>query len=310
MTATAVVVVSYNTRPLLRRCLASVMAAGASRIVVVDNGSTDGSPELVEAEYPTVTLIRDPSNPGFGAAANRALERCTEPYALVLNADTELAGGALASLAAHLDARPRCGLAGPRIVGPDGRLQPSAFHYPTPIHVLLSETPLGPVLRRLPLLGRWYLRAWSHDRTRRVPWVRGAALALRMAAMEEVGGFDPGYRMYFEETDLCLRLARAGWDVELAPVAEVVHVGGASTAQHPWAMQRLYYESLRRFYDRHYGPPRRRALEGVLRVTRGPRLAAWSVALALPLPSGWRRRLKERRAAERQLLGGGRPDRP
>jgi GT2 family glycosyltransferase len=256
----AVAVVSYNTRELLRACLESVDAEGAAEVVVADNASTDGSPDLVRAEHPRATLLSNRANPGFGAAANQAVAACTAPYVLLLNADTRLEAGALAALTDHLDRHPGAAVVGPRLVNPDGTLQPSCNHFPTPVHAVLVRTAAGRLLARTPLVRRAYLPGWSHDRPRAVPWLKGAALALRREAFEQVGGFDPGFFVYFEEVDLCYRLAEAGWEVHFTPAARVMHVEGASTVQHRSDTTLRWFANAERFYHRHWSAGRLRRL--------------------------------------------------
>lgn len=248
----SVAIVNHNTRDLLRVCIQSALEAGAEEIVLVDNASDDGAPEMVQAEFPMVHLLINLNNGGMGAAANQALDRCTRPYVLLLNSDTVLRPGALPALSAYLSAHPRVGLVGPRLRNPDGTLQPSCFHYPTPLQVALELGSMEVVIRRIPLLRQLYLRTWDHQHAQRVPWVLGAALALRRSAFNQIGGFDQAYFMYSEEVDLCYRLQKAGWEIHFTPTAEIIHVGGASTSRARLQMTRQLFRSKEIFYHRHY----------------------------------------------------------
>jgi len=259
MSRMAVVVVSYNAREDLLACLRSLVRAAtpSPAITVVDNGSTDGGPALVRAEFPGVEVVTDPANRGYGAAANLGARRSTAPYILVLNSDTVIPQGALDRLSDYLDANPQVGLAGPRLRSPDGRLEPSCHPPLGTLRSVLEKSWLGRAIARLPGLGaNWPLVNWAHNHPRAVPWVTGAALALRRAAFDAVGGFDEGYFMYAEEADLCWRLWRTGWEVHFAPVADVIHRGAASTAPLRGAMALQKVRSAIRFYRRHYAPPR------------------------------------------------------
>jgi hypothetical protein len=282
MSPCAVAVVSFNTRDLLRGLLQSVRSEAPVETVVVDNGSTDGTAEMIRHEFPEVRLIVDASNPGYGAAANQGVAATSAPYVLLLNGDTRLSPGALAALADHLDRHPRAGLAGPRLVDAAGRPQPSCFPFLGTFQLALEKSPLGPWLARLPALrDRWLVLHGPHDRPRTAPWVLGSALALRRQAFEEVGGFDSGFFMYAEEVDLCYRLWQAGWEVGFTPAATVVHVGGASTAPLRGAMAVRRVESARRFYRRHYSPARVAVLEAAIRTAMGARLVRDRLRLAL-----------------------------
>ena len=275
MSRMAVVVVSYNAREDLLACLHS-LGRGATPpppTVVVDNGSTDGGPALVRAEFPDVEVVVDPANRGYGAAANLGARRSATPYLFVLNSDTVVPPGALDRLSDYLDAHTRVGIAGPRLRSPDGTLEPSCHPPLGTLRSVLEKSRLGRALARLPGIGTsWPLLNWAHDHARAVPWVTGAALAVRRTAFDAVGGFDEGYFMYAEEADLCWRLRRAGWEVHFAPVTDVIHRGAASTAPLRGAMALQKVRSAIRFYRRHYAPPRAALL--ILGI-RGAMLFRW-----------------------------------
>jgi N-acetylglucosaminyl-diphospho-decaprenol L-rhamnosyltransferase len=259
----AVAIVSYNTREHLRACLESVAPERPAETVVVDNGSTDGSVEMVREEYPEVELI-EAENHGYGAGANRAFAATTAPYVLLLNTDTVLRPGALQALADHLAAHHRAGIVGPRLLNPDGSLQRSCAPFPYPLSKLARWLPVG---------RRTYLPTWSHDAPRVVPYVLGAALALRREAIDAIGGFDERFFMYFEETDLALRLSRHGWETHFTPAAEVAHEGSASTRQLSAPMLLELYRSMTRFYELHHGPLIRTAAISLKRIELLIRLA-------------------------------------
>lgn len=302
----AIAIVNYNTRSQLRACLATA-AGAAQQIVVVDNASSDGSVEMVRQQFPGVVLCANPDNKGYGAAANQALAACTSRYVLLLNADTLLTRGATAALAQYLDSHPRVAAAGPRLVNPDGTLQPSCHAFPGTATVFLELTALrhlARTLRHVPVLRDWHLPAWSHDRARPVDWVKGAALALRREAFQEVGGFDESFFMYWEETDLCRRLATAGWETHFAPVATVVHAGEASTSQWRGEMSFRFLQGLRQFSARHHTRPRRIALILALQAILRIRVAQDAVRLGLSRDPALQRRLADSLAVWTRALHG------
>lgn len=255
MKTTAVCIINYNTRDLLRACLQSVLAESPTEIIVVDNASSDGSADMVMVEFPTVKLICLEKNIGYGAASNLAVERCYADYILLLNSDTVVKPGALRALSRYLEVHKLAAVIGPRISNPDGTPQTSCFHFPTPLHILLYLSGLYRWIPRIPLLKERTLQAHAKDPARVVPWVLGAALAFRRLTFELVGGFDRLFFMYFEEVDLCQRLARKGQQVHFVPEAEVIHVRGASTEQARTAMNIEYFASLEAFYRKHYPKP-------------------------------------------------------
>lgn len=252
MTAIAVAIVNYNTREHLRACLATVQSEAPSEVVVVDNASSDGSAEMVRADYPWVTLHANRTNPGYGAAANQAVARCTAQYILLLNSDTRPQSGTLTALSTYLDRHPRAAIVGPRLENLDGTLQQSCYPFPSPLDTFLDKSTLSRLIHFVPVLRHHYLRTWRHTYSRIVPWVMGAALAIRRDAFQALGGFDESFFMYFEEVDLCYRLRNAGWQVHFSPVTTVVHMGGASTGQRRAAMMVQIFASEVRFYQRHY----------------------------------------------------------
>jgi N-acetylglucosaminyl-diphospho-decaprenol L-rhamnosyltransferase len=273
--AVTVVIINHNTRTHLYQCLTSVIASGHNGpIVVVDNASTDGSAEMVRACFPQVDLVVYPTNLGYGAAANLVIAGCQTDYVLLLNSDTVLAAGVVHALQGYLDQHRQVAIVGPRLHNPDGTLQASCYPSPTPFQLFLQESLMGRLVGHVPGLRAHYLRTWAHDEVRAVPWVLGAALAIRRAAFVEIGGFDAAFTMYFEETDLCHRLWHASparaWEVHFAPVGVVIHVGGASTSRYYAKMQAQLFESMQLFYARHFS--RSQALR--LRVLMLPVVAA------------------------------------
>jgi N-acetylglucosaminyl-diphospho-decaprenol L-rhamnosyltransferase len=292
----AVVVVNHETRDHLRACLETVREAGPAEVVVVDNASRDGSVEMVREGFPEVRLLANADNPGYGAASNRGIAACRAPYVLLLNSDTRLRPGALAALAAELDRHPRTGIAGPRLLNPDGTRQPSCFPFLTPFNVLAMNTYLNRVVRYAPGLRRRFRPVYSAIPGGEVPWVKGAALGVRREAFAAVGGFDETYFLYAEEMDLCWRLRAAGWEIRFTPEAEVVHEEGASTGRLRPEMAVRLFASLAHFHRLH--SPR-----GTLTRLR------WAVTLAMAehiardtLKSFWTRDPNRRRALAGDLL--------
>lgn len=246
-----VVVVNYNTRDELRACLASVVAAGATEIVVVDNNSSDGSVEMVAAEYPGAIVLAEGNNPGFGAAANKGVNRCTSKYVLILNSDTLLGPETLGALTTYLDREPRAGLVGSTLVYPDGQIQQSIFPPPSPINVLIGETALERIAPHIPVIGiDWQTPSRASQRVG--GWITGAAVAVRRDVFATLGGFDESFFMYYEEVDLCYRMQRLGWEVHFAPVTTITHIGRASTRQFRSSLLPQGYRSLMRFSSKHH----------------------------------------------------------
>lgn len=284
-----IAIVSFNTRELLRDCLDSLGKCSLSlQIVVVDNQSADGSAVMLGQHFPHVELIEPGRNLGFAGGTNLAIchllgqgagvggqgseDRgsdtipCGSPmpgdthtgcdYILLLNSDTVVHSGAIEALVDFLDAHPRVGMVGPRLLNTDGSLQTAAFRFPTLSMTALDLFPPGEVLP-----GRLY-SSWWHGRYIQeeqgnepfpIDHPLGACILVRRRMIEEIGLLDEGYFMYAEEVDWCLRARRAGWAIWQLPEAWVTHVGGASTSQFRARMHVALYQSRLRFFQKHYG---------------------------------------------------------
>ncbi len=260
----SIAIVSYNSRELLRDCLASIEPERWQQVTVVDNASSDGSEDMVRQDFPWVQFIISRKNNGYGAGANLAIASCSSKYVLLLNCDTVLQPGALEALSNYLDQHAHAAIAGPHLMNPDGTSQVSCFQFPTPLQILLKETSLSRFLWRYSKPCSTDLLDESHPVVQAVPWVLGAALAIRRLAFDSVGGFDESFFMYFEEVDLCYRLSTAGWQTHFVPTARVTHLGRGSTQQHRAAMAVQFYKSLFHFYRRHYSGSQRFQLRYVL----------------------------------------------
>ena len=230
----SIIIVSFNTRDVLRACLASVVEEAKpfrAEILVVENASKDGSAEMVEREYPQVTLLRSSVNLGFGSANNLALRQASGRYLVLLNSDAFFSPGALALAMKRMDETPECGLGGCRLVGRDGALQPSSrcFHSVLGDAIVLSG--LAAKFPKSKFFGR-FDRTWANElEPASVDWVPGAFMILRPEMLARVGEFDPDFFLYYEEVDLCLRFKKAGIPVWYWPDIVVVHIGGESSRQ-------------------------------------------------------------------------------
>jgi GT2 family glycosyltransferase len=230
----SIVIVSFNTRKVLQECLLAVYReSGALRVqvIIVDNGSTDGSPEMIEQEFPDVVLIRSKVNLGFGGANNLGFESAEGRYVVLLNSDAFLTEGALALSVAHMDANPRAGLGGGRLIGRDGSWQPSARMFPTVFTNLIVLSGLSTKFPNSRLFGH-FDRTWANQgEAAEVDWVPGAYSIIRAEALEAAGLFDPRFFLYYEEVDLCKRIQQKGYAIWYWPDISVVHIGGESSRQ-------------------------------------------------------------------------------
>ena len=253
----SIIIVAWNTRELLAQCLESfcqevqaLQAAGVETLVV-DNSSRDGSAQMVRERFPWVKLIENQTNLGFARGNNQAVHQSRGRYVLLLNPDTEVKAGALQKLVGFMEAHPRAGGAGARLLNPDGTLQPSCYQEPTLPREFWRMFHLDAVIP----YGAYRMATWDLDKPRPVEVVQGACLILRREVLNQVGLLDEGYFIYSEEVDLCHRLRQAGWGLYWVPQAQVVHYGGQSTKQVAADMFLQLYGGKIRYFRKHYGQP-------------------------------------------------------
>ncbi len=242
----SVVVVTHNALPWVERCLESVRG---EEVVVVDNGSTDGTVEVVRDVLPEATVIEQ-ENAGLAAGWNRGMATATGRYFLILNADAWLTEGSLRRLVAFAEGHPEAAIVGPRLRNPDGSLQRSVRGFPTLWRLATEYFFLRKLAPRSRALNAFYGAGFDHDAVREADFLMGACMLVRRAAVGEVGGLDESFFLFSEETDWAYRFRSAGWKVLFFPGAECVHVGGASHGG------RMFRENVRghlRFLSKHRG---------------------------------------------------------
>lgn len=296
----SIAIVSWNTRDQLAKCLRSIeqnFGAGADlppETIVVDNGSEDGSADLVRKGFRWVRLIDNRENVGFARACNQAIRHAKDRYVLLLNSDTEVLPGALDALTRFMEAHPRAGACGPRLLNDDGTLQPSCHPMLTPAREFWRLLFLDRVVRK----ATYPMHAWDVEAPRRVEAINGACLMLRRSSLDTVGLLDEDYFLYTEEVDLCLRLADADWELWWVPQARVVHQGGASSRLVRETAFLQLYRSKVQFYRKFGGEARAAEFKRYIRVAYWPRMTV--AYLLAPLSAT----LRGRARLFRRLLSG------
>lgn len=231
----SIVIVNWNTRDLLRGCLASVAAQtrAAHEVIVVDNASTDGSPAMVRDEFPGVVLVANTDNRGFAGANNQGLRLARGRHLLLLNPDTIVLDHAIDRMLAWLALHPDVGCVGCQVLEGPGVLQRTCFADPGPLNLAIVELGLMRLAPRLPFFGRpWYLD-WDRRSQRDVDVVSGMFMLVPRPVMDRVGLLDDAFFIYAEEADWCRRIRKAGWRCVFVPEAQIIHLDGGSksTAQ-------------------------------------------------------------------------------
>jgi N-acetylglucosaminyl-diphospho-decaprenol L-rhamnosyltransferase len=254
MVDVSIVIVNWNVRDLLRRCLHSITQYPVSSIevIVVDNASTDGSVDVVRAEFPAVRLVVNSENRGFPGAINQGMSLAQGRYVLLLNPDTELVGDALGTMVAFADEHLDVGVVGPQLLNPDGSVQSSRRRFPTLATAFFESTWLQPYVPRR-LLERYYVGDQPDDRVQDVDWLTGAALMARREAIERVEPMDERFFMYSEELDWCRRFREAGWRVVYLPTAQILHHEGKSSEQVLPARHIHFQTSKVRYFRKYHG---------------------------------------------------------
>lgn len=247
----SVVIVTWNSGDLLRRCVESLRGFYRTlsvELIVVDNASSDGSASFPLWNRDSTRLVVNPENGGFARACNQGIRASTGRYILLLNPDTEVLPGALEALVAFMDTHPEAGAAGPGLVNPDGSLQPSGGRFPS-LRRLLA---IHPVIGRFLPAPEDPLRRRDFSEVSEVDEVSGACMIVRRAAVHEVGLRDEVFFLYFEDVDWCLRLKRAGWRIYYLPQARVKHLWRSRTNPSPNA-QVHHLRSLLYYMRKHFG---------------------------------------------------------
>lgn len=252
----SVIIVNYNVKHFAEQCLHSVKTATGElsiEVFLVDNGSTDGSVEYLKNRFPSVEIIVNDENLGFGRANNLALSRAKGRYLLILNPDTILGEDTIKQLVNYLDANPRAGAVGPKILTREGSFDISSKRgLPTPWVAFCRLSGLAKLFPGSRTFGRYDLLYLDPDQPAEVDSLVGSCMMVRDEAYRQVGGFDEDYFMYGEDIDWCYRIKQAGWQVHYAPVTTIVHFRGESVRRSNLNRERAFYGAMHLFVDKHF----------------------------------------------------------
>ena len=251
----SIIIVSWNVKDDLSRCLASLKENRPSvpfEVIVIDNRSSDGTVNMVRQEYPDVVVIGNHENKGFARANNQGIKQSRGQHVLLLNPDTIVPPGSLDRLVAFLGNNPDVGACGPKLLNADGSTQASVRRFPTYRAALYNQT----ICRVMGLFRsqyrKWMMKDFGHDRQMDVDQIMGAAMLIRRSVIDDVGGMDENFFMYYEEVDLCYRIKKSGRRIVFFPGAVITHLGGRSSSQVP--LKRLMVlTSLVAYFRKHRG---------------------------------------------------------
>lgn len=250
-----IIIVNWNTKNLLQQCLASLEAnppACSSEIIVVDNGSVDGSQAMVQRDFPLVTLIANEENKGFAAANNQAILTSQGENILLLNSDTIVLPNALDIMLKFMRVHPEVGGVGCRLLNEDGTVQRSCWYgFPSLAFALIDALYLWKILPNSRLVRKSEVSVGEASKAIAVDHLLGACMLIRREVVEQVGLMDESYFLFLEETDWCYRIKEAGWEIYYVPEAQIVHLGERSVYKVPQRTLPQMYQSYCKFYGKH-----------------------------------------------------------
>lgn len=251
----SIIIISYNSKQFIQRCINSILNSDSHlilEIIVIDNASQDGSPDLVRQNFPKVKLICNTGNLGYAKACNQGIKEAGGIYIFILNPDTELSGGSLGAMTRFMDEYPRCGILGPRLLDEHGKIEFSCrgfFSYSSAFFSRYSL--LTKMFPHSKYVEKYLKTGWPHDTVKEVDWVSGAAMMIRKDCLEEIGNFDEGFFMYCEDVDICKRAKDKGWRVVYYPHLELTHIiGGSIRRTSPLAIS-WHHQSIWHYYKKH-----------------------------------------------------------
>lgn len=231
----SIIIVNYNTGALTQSCIESLLSQELPRgteIIVVDNASTDDSVPFLRSDFPEITVIANKENKGLASAVNQGIAAAKGIYYLILNPDIIAMPGSVSQLVTFLRNNPKVGVAGGKLLSPNGRLQYSCFRFYTPLTILYRRTILGQTKRGKKAVADFLMKDFDHNSVRDVEWLMGSCLALRANAVNKAGGMDERFFLYFEDVDWCRRFWETGWRVTYVPTATFSHFHQRSSSQH------------------------------------------------------------------------------
>lgn len=252
----SVIILNWNAREWLERSVGSALEQNTGgrpfEVLLVDNASRDDSVDFVRERFPAARVVALPENLGFAGGNNAAIPMCQGNNILLLNPDTISHPGAFAAILDFLEAHPKCGIVGPKLLNQDGSLQYSCRHFPSLEAAIFRNTPIGRFFSGNKATRDYLMKDVSHDSAMQVDWVSGAALTVRREVLDSIGLLDERFFMFEEDVDLCYRARQAGWEVWYEPAGVITHAIGQSTNKTPFRMIIAFHKAMYRFYKKHY----------------------------------------------------------
>jgi GT2 family glycosyltransferase len=277
----SVVIVSWNAKRYLEECLDSLnkdVCKFPMEIIVVDNASSDGSPEMVREKFPHVKLIKNAENLGFGKASNIGIREATGNYIALVNSDVHVLSNCITRLVEYCESNSEIGMSGPFIIGGDGEQQRSCRGFPGLWNMFCRALALDAVFPNCKWLGGYLLNSWNHNTCAPVDILSGCFWLVRRQALNDVGLLDESFFIYGEDMDWCKRFWKKGWNIVFFPEAEAIHYGGASSSNAPI---RFFIEKQRadfQYWDKHHSRIEANCYFAISCLHHGLRVVGYSIA--------------------------------
>lgn len=259
-----ILIVNYKERGFLRQLLRGIERVRLGlryEILVVDNGSCDGSAEMIQESFPKVRLIAFQENRGLAVAFNAAVRASHGTFILYMNNDIAVFEGVIEQLVRYMNDHPSVGIVAPKLLNPDRTVQTSCYRFQSPIVPILRRTPLGKLPAAQRLLKQYLMLGWNHDATQTVDWILGAVMLIRRSALEQVGGMDERFFAYYEDIDLCRQMWLKGWQVVYYAPAFLIHYHQRTSAASPGLVSifkwhtRIHIQSGLKYFWKYYRKP-------------------------------------------------------
>lgn len=258
----SIIILNYKTRGLLKQCLKGIQLFDLKldyEIIVVDNHSSDDTIEMMRNEFPHIKLIASLVNNGHAAGMNLGIKEAKGKYLLLLNTDIAILDNTIRKMYDFMEAHPKAGLSGPKLLNPDGSTQLSCCQFPKFLIPIYRRTPLGKLPFTKKVLRRYLMLDWDHEETRTVDWILGACMIARKDAVEKVGPMDERFFLYFEDVDWCRRFWQAGYEVYYIAEVELVHYHRRESAENPGLKgvfsypTRIHIASWLKYFAKYFG---------------------------------------------------------
>jgi len=250
-----IVIVSWNIKDLLEKCLASIFKYQAKvklEVIVSDNNSSDGTVKMIKEKFPQVLIIVNPSNKGFAVANNQGILKAKGEFILLLNPDTEIHSGTFTQILRFIRGKPQAGIVGCKHLNTDLTLQPSVRRFPSFWVLFLIFIKIAKIFPKLHSLYQYFALDFDYKYAIQVDQVAGSFFLIRRQLIDEIGLLDEHFFIWFEEVDFCKRAIQANWQVWYTPLAKITHHGAQSFNQHlPFKRQKMFFQSAWYYLKKH-----------------------------------------------------------